>query len=249
MSAISAISAINALNTTNTTNTSSTTSALNTSTTSTTSAVSLPLSASQPAADPGSPPGGPPAVTPQAVLDFWFGQPAAAQPRAEWFRKDPAFDRSIAQQFGTAIDAALATGLPAWGAGPEAALARIVVLDQFMRNVFRDTPRAFAGDARALAAARALVASGDHLQLAPLQRWFVYLPFEHAESAAAQDESMRLFGELAAQHPALADAQQWAHKHQLIIQRFDRYPHRNAVLGRLSTDEEQAFLREPASSF
>ena len=188
-------------------------------------------------------------VTPQAVLDFWFGQPAAGQPRAEWFRKDPAFDRSIALQFGATVDAALASGLPAWGDLPEATLARIVVLDQFTRNVFRDTPRAFAGDRRALAAARALVASRGHQRLAPLQRWFVYLPFEHAEDAAVQDESMRLFDELARQHPDLADARHWAHKHQLIIQRFGRFPHRNLVLGRLCTDEEQAFLREPGSSF
>ena len=190
-----------------------------------------------------------PVATSQAVLDFWFGQPATEQPRPEWFRKDTTFDHRIAQQFGATIDAALASGLPAWGDGPEAALARIVVLDQFMRNVFRDTPRAFGGDARALAAARALVAAGGHLRLAPLQRWFVYLPFEHAEDAAAQDESMRLFDELARQHPALADARLWAHKHQLVIQRFGRYPHRNLVLGRLSTEQEQAFLREPGSAF
>jgi uncharacterized protein (DUF924 family) len=185
----------------------------------------------------------------QAVLDFWFGQPAAAQPRAEWFRKDAVFDRSIAQQFGATVGAALASGLPAWGSEPGAVLARIVVLDQFTRNIFRDTPRAFAGDAQALAAARDLVARGGHLQLAPLQRWFVYLPFEHAEDLAAQDESMRLFDALAREHPALADARLWAHKHQLVIQRFGRYPHRNLVLGRLSTDEELAFLREPGSAF
>ena len=208
-----------------------------------------PHQACAPELPPELPPDSPPAALPQAVLDFWFGRPATEQPRPEWFRKDPTFDRGIALQFGTTIDAALASGLPAWGDGPEAALARIVVLDQFMRNVFRDTPRAFGGDARALAAARALVASGGHLRLAPLQRWFVYLPFEHAEDAAAQDESMRLFDELALQHPALADARLWAHKHQLVIQRFGRYPHRNLVLGRLSTDQEQIFLREPGSAF
>lgn len=183
------------------------------------------------------------------VLAFWFGQPAAEQSRAEWFRKDPAFDRSIALQFGATLEAGLAGGLHHWGPEPAATLARIVVLDQFARNVFRDTPRAFAGDAQALAAARALVASGGHLLLSPLQRWFAYLPFEHTEHAATQEEAMRLFDALAQQHPALADARLWAYKHQVIIQRFGRFPHRNLVLGRLSTDEELAFLREPGSSF
>jgi uncharacterized protein (DUF924 family) len=175
--------------------------------------------------------------------------PATEQPRAEWFRKDPAFDAQVLQRFGATISAALATGLSEWGSAPAASLARIVVLDQFTRNSFRDTPRAFAGDARALAAARALVASGGHLQLPPLQRWFVYLPYEHAEDAATQEEGMQLFDALAQQHPGMADARLWAHKHQLIIQRFGRFPHRNLVLGRLSTLEETAFLKEPGSSF
>ena len=188
-------------------------------------------------------------ATHHEVLNFWFGQPAAEQARAEWFRKDPAFDRSITLQFGATVEAGLADGLAHWGAEAEAMLARILVLDQFTRNSFRNTPRAFAGDARALAAARALVASGGHLSLPPLQRWFAYMPFEHAEDAAAQEESLRLFDALAQQHPALADARLWAHKHQAVVQRFGRYPHRNGVLGRLSTEEELAFLREPGSVF
>ncbi len=191
----------------------------------------------------------PAGATPDGVLAFWFGEPVAEQPRAEWFRKDPAFDAQVVQRFGATVAAALATGLPEWGSAPAATLARIVVLDQFTRNAFRDTPRAFAGDTRALAAAQALVASGGHLALAPLQRWFVYLPFEHAEDAATQAEAMRLFDALAQQHPGMADARLWAHKHQQVIQRFGRFPHRNMVLGRLSTPEEEAFLKEPGSSF
>ncbi len=196
----------------------------------------------QPAPDPA-------VCSPAEVLAFWFGEPAVTRPRTEWFRKDAAFDAHIVQRFGATIAAALATGLPAWGGEPLPSLARIVVLDQFTRNAFRDTPRAFAGDARALAAARNLVDSGGHLQLQPLQRWFAYLPFEHAEDAGMQAESMRLFDALAQQHPGLADARLWAHKHQQVIERFGRYPHRNRVLGRLSTPEEEAFLQEPGSAF
>jgi uncharacterized protein (DUF924 family) len=183
------------------------------------------------------------------VLAFWFGEPPASVPRAEWFRKDPAFDEAIHQRFGATLEAALAGGLGPWQRTPAGALASIVVLDQFTRNAFRDTPRAFAGDALALAAAEALVARGDDRLLAPLARWFVYLPFEHAESLEQQRRSVALFDALAAEHPAMADAREWAVKHQVIVERFGRFPHRNAILGRPSTPEELAFLRQPGSSF
>jgi len=186
-------------------------------------------------------------MTPDEVLAFWFGH--AELPRAEWFRKDAAFDDGIRQRFGATLETALAGGLRAWDARPAGALARILVLDQFTRNAFRATPRAFAGDALALAAAQALVASGAHRSLAALQRWFVYLPFEHAEDLHAQDQSLCLFAELAAEHPAQADAQVWAVKHHDVIRRFGRFPHRNAILARMSTPEEQAFLLEPGSTF
>ena len=186
---------------------------------------------------------------PAEVLAFWFGQPPTEHPRAEWFRKDPAFDERIRQRFGAALQLALGGGLQHWDLHPEGALARILVLDQFTRNAFRDTPGAFAGDAQALAAARALVAAGGHARLLPLQRWFAYLPFEHAEDRAVQGQSLQLFAALARDHPALADAQHWAVKHAEVIERFGRYPHRNALLGRASTPEEEAFLRQPGSSF
>jgi len=188
----------------------------------------------------------------QAVLDFWFGTPAGpewGQPRAEWFRKDAAFDAQIAQQFGALIDAALQGGCSAWAETPPGALAQIVLLDQFTRNVFRDTPRAFAGDPAARAAARALVDSGGDAALAPAQRAFVYLPFEHAEDIVLQDESVRRFAALEAQAPELAGMHDYALKHRAVIARFGRFPHRNAVLGRSSTAEEIAFLREPGSRF
>lgn len=183
----------------------------------------------------------------QAVLDVWFGEPDVVH--EEWFRKDPAFDASIRARFGAVLRAALAGELHDWRATPRGALAHIVVLDQFTRNAFRDTPRAFAGDALALQSAQALVAAGTDRSLTPLQRWFVYLPFEHAEDRALQAESMRLFDALAAEHPALADAREWAHRHQVVVQRFGRFPHRNAILGRASTPDEEAFLREPGSRF
>jgi uncharacterized protein (DUF924 family) len=183
------------------------------------------------------------------VIAFWFGEPPADRSRAQWFRKDPAFDDEIRRRFGAAVEAALGGGLRHWSATPTGALARILLLDQFTRNMFRDTPRAFAGDAAALADARAFVARGDDRWLNGVMRQFAYLPFEHAEDRAAQAESLRLFDRLAAESPHLADVAEWARKHEDIIARFGRYPHRNAVLGRASTPEELAFLQQPGSSF
>jgi uncharacterized protein (DUF924 family) len=186
------------------------------------------------------------------VLHFWFGppdDPAHGQPRAEWFRKDAAFDAAIAQRFGTLIDEALAGQLATWAAQPLSALAQVIVLDQFTRNAFRDTPRAFAGDALALAAAQAMVATGQDRSLSGVQRQFTYLPFEHAEDLAMQREALRLFGALAEDDPARADLLTWAQKHHDIVARFGRFPHRNAILGRASTAEEIAFLQTPGSGF
>lgn len=187
-------------------------------------------------------------MNPRQVLDFWFGAtPGVARP--EWFRKDEAFDASIRERFGALIEAALAGGLRDWDATPQGALARVLLLDQFTRNSFRGTARAFAGDALALQAARAMLQRGDDRALALLERVFVYLPFEHAEDRAAQRESVRLFEALASEHPSSADFADYARRHAVVIERFGRFPHRNAVLGRASTDEEHAFLREPGSSF
>jgi len=192
----------------------------------------------------------PAATLPQAaaeVLDFWFGDADVARP--EWFRKDPAFDDLVRQRFGGLIAQALAGALDDWAATPEGALARIVVLDQFPRNVFRDTPRAFAGDRQALAAARRLVDAGGDRRLPPRWRSFAYLPFEHAEDRVAQQTAVDLFTALAAERPDLADALDWARRHQVVIERFGRFPHRNRVLGRIDTADEAAFLLEPGSRF
>jgi len=185
---------------------------------------------------------------PGEVLRFWFGDAPPYATRAEWFRKNEAFDREIERRFGPAIEEALRGGLRAWEDSTQGSLARVIVLDQFTRNVFRNTPRAFAGDALALATARAMVASGRDRELHPVQRNFVYLPFEHAEDLGLQDESVRLFTQLDAESPA-PDALDYAHRHRAIVARFGRFPHRNATLGRESTPEEIAFLKEPGSSF
>ncbi|MBL8340008.1 MAG: DUF924 domain-containing protein [Rubrivivax sp.] len=183
------------------------------------------------------------------VLDFWFGPPPREAARPEWFRKDPAFDEAIRQRFGARIDEALAGGLRAWDATPSGAVARIVVLDQFTRNCFRGDAKSFAGDPLALAAAQHMVGRGDDLRVNGTLRRFIYLPFEHAEDMAMQRESLRLFAALSASDAKLADLEMWAKKHEVIVTRFGRFPHRNAVLGRESTAEETAFLKEPGSSF
>jgi uncharacterized protein (DUF924 family) len=188
----------------------------------------------------------------RAVLDFWFGAtgtPEHGAWRTLWFEKNAATDRAIAQRFGALIEQALRGELDAWAAQPAGALARIIVLDQFTRNAFRDTPRAFAGDGRALQAARALVDARHDAALTPLERSFAYMPFEHAEALAMQDEAVRLFIGLAAAAPELAESLDYAQRHRAVIARFGRFPHRNAVLGRPSTPEELAFLREPGSRF
>jgi uncharacterized protein (DUF924 family) len=186
------------------------------------------------------------------VLDFWFGAPDDPQhllPRKQWFVKDEAFDALIRERFGAVIESAIAGACAHWAATPSSALAQIVVLDQFTRNAWRGSARAFAGDARALAAAQALVAVGHDRTLPGVRRQFVYLPFEHAEDLVMQSESVRLFAQLERDEPAVGELLIWAQRHHDVIERFGRFPHRNAALGRASTLEEIAFLQQPGSSF
>jgi uncharacterized protein (DUF924 family) len=189
------------------------------------------------------------AMDPRAsdVLDFWFGTSDTA--RDEWFRKDPAFDARIRERFGPLVEQALAGALTDWNRAPDGALAQVLLLDQFTRNIHRGSALAFAGDRPALALAQSMVGRGDDAALPPLRRVFVYLPFEHAEDAAAQRESLRLFAALAAAHPALEPFNDYARRHAEVIERFGRFPHRNAVLGRASTAEELAYLSQPGSGF
>jgi len=188
-------------------------------------------------------------MEPSAVLDFWF-EPRVDEPllvREEWFRKSDSFDNEIRARFAPEIERALAGSLNDWSATRQGTLALILLLDQFTRSVFRETPRAFAGDAAALSHARALVYSGRDREFAPIERWFVYMPFEHAENLIDQYESVRLFQSLA--DAGLADPLDWAVKHFEVIRRFGRFPHRNVLLGRASTLEEVEFLAQPGSRF
>jgi len=182
------------------------------------------------------------------ILDFWFGAPGSpdyCQPRTAWFSPDPDFDAAIAANFGNVVRDALAGGLRDWDAhGSFGLLARILVLDQFPRNLFRGSPRSFAGDALALEAAQQLRMSGAHLRLQPVQQWFAYMPFEHAEDMAMQDLSLSLFTELAREHPGFDEVLAWVRKYHGVIARFGRFPFRNDVLGRESTPAELAFLQQ-----
>jgi len=181
------------------------------------------------------------------VLEFWFGREPGAS-RREWFMKDAAFDDEIRKRFGQLHERALRRELDHWRADTDTMLALVVALDQFSRNLYRDDARAFAGDAYALACAREAVARGDDARLLPVQRQFLYLPFEHSESLADQEEALELMRALEA-FPETKGVWEWAEKHRVIIERFGRFPHRNAALGRPSTAEEVEFLSRPGSGF
>ena len=176
----------------------------------------------------------------QNILNFWFEELTDKQ----HFAKDTALDEMIRTRFGDTLEAAARCELHAWRATPDGALAEIIVLDQFSRNIYRDSPRAFAQDSMALVLAQLMVASGQDQQLSTPQRRFVYMPHMHSESSLIHAEAARLF-----EQPGLEEALDFEQRHQSIIARFGRYPHRNAVLGRTSTAKEIAFLNEPASSF
>ena len=192
-------------------------------------------------------------MTAQDVLDFWFLPRTDAgygKARPEWFRKDAAFDAEIGRRFGALIAQAVAGGLREWDLqGPEGTLARILVLDQFTRNAWRDKPEAFAGDLLALGAAKSLVDSGADRQLAPQQRAFAYMPFEHAEDARMQECAVALFGRLAQEHAGFTEMLDYAHRHRGVIARFGRFPHRNPILGRASTADELHYLGQPGAGF
>ncbi len=176
----------------------------------------------------------------QTVLDFWFTELSAKQ----HFAKDTALDALIADRFGSLLESAARCELFVWRDSPQSRLAEIIVLDQFSRNVFRDTPRAFAQDLLALALAQELVASGGDAEIPVSKRSFVYMPYMHSESRVVHQEALRLFAQ-----PGLENNLLFEQRHFAIIDRFGRYPHRNAILGRKSTAEELAFLREAGSSF
>jgi uncharacterized protein (DUF924 family) len=186
-----------------------------------------------------------------ALIDFWFGPPRSPdrfQQRAVWFKVDPAFDQQCRDQFGALRARAAAGDCDDWVLEAEPCLALILMLDQLPRNFFRGHSQAFATDPQARAAARDAVKSGFDRSLPASWRQFIYLPFEHSENLVDQEVSVKLATQLA-RDPAYARALDYAQRHQVIIARFGRFPHRNAALGRVSTPEEEAFLKEPGSSF
>ena len=177
---------------------------------------------------------------PHPILHIWFTELTPKQ----HYAKDAALDEAIRTRFGETLEAAARCELFAWRATPEGRLAEVLVLDQFSRNVYRDTARAFAQDALALALAQELVASGQDRSLPLVQRSFAYMPYMHSESVFIHSQATLLFSQ-----PGMEDSLRFEQRHQEIILRFGRYPHRNALLGRESTPEELVFLSEPGSSF
>jgi uncharacterized protein (DUF924 family) len=174
------------------------------------------------------------------VLKFWFGQTESDQ----WFKKDPTFDASIRERFLYLHEILVSRGNDGLLVDAQTALAAVIVLDQMSRNMFRDTPSAFAADSQALWIAEAAVARGFDAGLTKDQRMFLYLPFEHSEDRQSQARSVALMASLG--DPEL---QKWAEAHRAIVDRFARFPHRNGILGRISTPEETEFLKEPDSYF
>lgn len=179
-------------------------------------------------------------VSPEQVLDFWFKETLPRQ----WWAKSDEFDRLIAARFGAAHAAAERCELYGWRITAAGRLAEIIVLDQFSRNIHRASPRAFANDPLALGLAQTAVALQVDRELAAAERAFLYMPYMHSESLLIHQQAVLLFSQ-----PGMDGHLDFELRHQAIIQRFGRYPHRNALLGRASTAEEIAFLKTPGSSF
>jgi uncharacterized protein (DUF924 family) len=185
-----------------------------------------------------------------AVLQFWFDERC----RKFWFKREDFFDAEIRERFAGLVDEAAAGRLASWESCSEGALGLVILLDQFPRNLYRDSPRAYGADALARGVAARAIDRGFDRQSAWERRFFFYMPFEHSESAADQDRAVELFGALVEASPPqkraeAGEAYEYARRHQEIIRRFGRFPHRNAILGRVSTPAESAFLQEPRSSF
>ncbi|HVL75514.1 MAG TPA: DUF924 family protein [Noviherbaspirillum sp.] len=195
----------------------------------------------------------------ETILHFWFGtesddaRVASAQARL-WWMKHPDVDREIRERFEGTLEAAMRGELDGWRASPRGRLALIVLADQFPRNMYRDTPRAFAYDAQARGWCLEALDAGADQALRPIERVFLYLPLEHSERLEDQERAVALFKRLheeagEAARPAFAEFLDYAYRHRDVIARFGRFPHRNRILQRASTDEEEAFLRTPGSSF
>jgi uncharacterized protein (DUF924 family) len=185
-----------------------------------------------------------------ALLDFWFGAGSAERdrPRDVWFKADPVFDETLRRRFLGTFERAAAGDHQAWLDEPGSALALVLLLDQLPRNLFRDSPRAFASDPQARDAARHAIGRGFDRAMAPVRRWFLYLPFQHSEGLADQELSLALTETLPNDQDK-TEALDYARRHHGVIARFGRFPHRNRVLGRATTPEEEAFLKERRAGF
>jgi uncharacterized protein (DUF924 family) len=184
-------------------------------------------------------------LRPPEILDFWFGDDPSEH-RKRWFETTAEFDTECGR-FSAAIRAARGGCFDPWATAPRDGLALIILLDQLSRNVFRGTAEAFAADARAREIARGMIAAGFDTTLTPIERMFVYLPFQHAETIDDQNESVRLFETLTGLLSLHTIG--YAHRHRDVIQRFGRFPRRNAALGRVNTPEETEYLAQPGGSF
>jgi uncharacterized protein (DUF924 family) len=195
----------------------------------------------------------------QCILGFWFGlaaeDPAEASARETfWFGASGTMDSVIRERFGLAVEAAGRGNLNSWVEVPRSALALVLLLDQFPRNIWRGTAKAFAHDAQALRVAQEAVARGHLNSLAPLEQVFLVLPFQHSESIEDQREAVRLSSEVArtaprAWQPILEHYLEFAKQHFALVDRFGRFPHRNHVLARTPTNEEEAYLAEKGGNF
>lgn len=198
-------------------------------------------------------------ATPADVLAFWLGahpldEAAMQRVQGQWFQKDDAFDAALRARFGATIARARRGELDPWAGTAEGRLALLIVLDQFTRNAFRGTPESFAGDPQALAMALQGIERGHDQAVPPMARIFCYLPLEHAEDAALQARAVALMQALrddpGAEPKAFFDnTLDYAQRHQAVIARYGRFPHRNAILGRLSTPEELVYLAQPGAGF
>jgi uncharacterized protein (DUF924 family) len=176
----------------------------------------------------------------QAIVSFWFSE----IDRKSWWSADPDFDELVRARFSDTLDRACRAELHSWREAPLGRLAEVLVLDQFARNIHRNTPRAFAQDPLALALAQEAISVGAAAALEPIERNFLYMPFMHSESRLIHEWAEMLF-----LHNGLEDNYQFELRHKAIIDRFGRYPHRNEILSRASTDEEVEFLKHPGSKF
>lgn len=183
------------------------------------------------------------------ILAFWSGDGIASEDRARiWFSGGPEFDRSWRRIFLADYERAAAGLLDDWQENPVSCLALVLLLDQLPRNIFRDTPRAYATDAKARAVTKQAISGAFDRHLPPVHRAFLYLPLEHSEDLADQRESLRLQRRLVEENPECEGFLKYAEEHRATIKRFGRFPQRNAILGRASTPQEIAFLRGKINS-